>query len=111
MMSCLTEARGLKCYRVFQPLSLIQSCLTEARGLKYSKGVKSCGESQSCLTEARGLKSLQCFANSSALTVVPHRGTWIEMRPLSPREESLFVVPHRGTWIEIHNHRRGKTGE
>ena len=33
--------------------------------------------------------------------VVPHAGTWIEIKVLSTLESSLLVVPHAGTWIEI----------
>ena len=35
--------------------------------------------------------------------VVPHAGTWIEIRVYRTCVNCLQVVPHAGTWIEICN--------
>ena len=35
------------------------------------------------------------------LDVVPHAGTWIEILPVNYNTEISLVVPHAGTWIEI----------
>ena len=34
-------------------------------------------------------------------TVVPHEGTWIEIRTVRYQRIQRSVVPHEGTWIEI----------
>ena len=42
----------------------------------------------------------------SVLFVVPHAGTWIEIR-IRPRSNTeISVVPHAGTWIEIQTERQ-----
>ena len=33
--------------------------------------------------------------------VVPHAGTWIEMKVIAQENILVVVVPHAGTWIEI----------
>ena len=35
------------------------------------------------------------------LTVVPHAGTWIEITGVADNTATVVVVPHAGTWIEI----------
>ena len=37
----------------------------------------------------------------SAAVVVPHEGTWIEIRRKACFKGNTKVVPHEGTWIEI----------
>ena len=56
------------------------SCLTEARGLKYISKSIIRRIYRSCLTEARGLKFNSPKTTLCRYTVVPHRGTWIEIR-------------------------------
>ena len=33
--------------------------------------------------------------------VVPHAGTWIEIKTAQEVQQKRIVVPHAGTWIEI----------
>ena len=35
------------------------------------------------------------------IAVVPHEGTWIEIRTVRYQRIQRSVVPHEGTWIEI----------
>ena len=37
----------------------------------------------------------------TGFNVVPHAGTWIEIRETLLTEYNRTVVPHAGTWIEI----------
>ena len=39
--------------------------------------------------------------NLYVFAVVPHAGTWIEIRSQREAKVILSVVPHAGTWIEI----------
>ena len=41
------------------------------------------------------------LSSSSAGCVVPHAGTWIEMERSKKKWQINQVVPHAGTWIEI----------
>ena len=43
---------------------------------------------------------LPCFW-SPRTAVVPHAGTWIEMKEAGSTYVTSWVVPHAGTWIEI----------
>ncbi len=119
--SCLTQARGLKCpgARRRQPLPVVphagtwieiarwrraglprRSCLTQARGLKSLPDLLVSRPGPSCLTQARGLK--WCTPLSTPRChVVPHAGTWIEIRTRRRSPKGTCVVPHAGTWIEI----------
>ena len=39
--------------------------------------------------------------NLYVFAVVPHAGTWIEIKILDGQIKEKEVVPHAGTWIEI----------
>jgi len=80
----------------------LESCPTRARGLKFIclQGLRT--DIMSCPTRARGLKFHQRSLQSRRDRVVPHAGTWIEIRPARRRRaRRAIVVPHAGTWIEI----------
>ena len=108
-----------KCNNIFA------SFPTRERGLKYIHINMLFNSTPSFPTRERGLKC-QCSGTAPQIgTVVPHAGTWIEIRGLfgtlrgvlsfPTRERGLKypicklvvqlvdVVPHAGTWIEIIN--------
>ena len=52
-------------------------------------------------TRERGLKFRFIFQGYIACYVVPHAGTWIEIKRKWRLHQLQQVVPHAGTWIEI----------
>ena len=56
---------------------------------------------QSFPTRERGLKYVDGVGFGCTMAVVPHAGTWIEIRVNMDYLGAGMVVPHAGTWIEI----------
>ena len=52
-------------------------------------------------TRERGLKSHALRTMKRDPLVVPHAGTWIEIKIPYDSPCWIVVVPHAGTWIEI----------
>ena len=119
-----TRERGLKSDGVIRCIDLILSFPTRERGLKSECSSGSDLNTMSFPTRERGLKYSTDTSRTVSHRVVPHAGTWIEIKYHQPQQThhaqsfptrerglkfeyqifqiiSVSVVPHAGTWIEI----------
>ncbi len=100
-MSYLTEVRGLKLGSLQMVYRLWASYLTEVRGLKLKDEIVVWGVTRVVPHRGTWIEMRWFSRHSLHSSVVPHRGTWIEILMVFPLPKIPRVVPHRGTWIEI----------